>query len=127
MSIVTFNLSDGFAEAVVRGYRAGILTAADYSNLGQCDGLEGDLSHAFCLPKLLPAVRPSLRQSISRTVQCKIAGPGLPVLKFGAQPLHLENNLRIFVHIICGASVQEGMPYCVSQVFLTTHLMLESS
>jgi hypothetical protein len=32
---------DGFTEAVVRGYRSGILSAADYSNLGQCDGLEG--------------------------------------------------------------------------------------
>lgn len=40
--MITFNLDDGFTESVVRGYRAGILTAADYSNLGQCDGLEGE-------------------------------------------------------------------------------------
>lgn len=39
--MITFNLDDGFTEAVVRGYRSGILSQGDYSNLGQCDGLEG--------------------------------------------------------------------------------------
>ena len=45
MSALTFNLDDGFTEAVVRGYRSGILTSADYSNLGQCDGLEDMRMH----------------------------------------------------------------------------------
>ena len=39
--MITFNLDDGFAEAIVRGFKSGILSQADYSNLGQCDSLEG--------------------------------------------------------------------------------------
>eukprot|EP01112_Ceratiomyxa_fruticulosa_P002561 TRINITY_DN1268_c0_g1_i8.p1 TRINITY_DN1268_c0_g1~~TRINITY_DN1268_c0_g1_i8.p1 ORF type:complete len:353 (+),score=68.67 TRINITY_DN1268_c0_g1_i8:364-1422(+) len=38
--IFTFNRNDGYFEALVRGYRAGILTQADYANLIQCDALE---------------------------------------------------------------------------------------
>mmetsp|Transcript_2801 Transcript_2801/g.3988 ORF Transcript_2801/g.3988 Transcript_2801/m.3988 type:complete len:347 (+) Transcript_2801:667-1707(+) len=43
--MITFNLDDGFTEAVVRGYRSGILSQGDYSNLGQCDGLEDMRMH----------------------------------------------------------------------------------
>jgi V-type H+-transporting ATPase subunit d len=39
-SIMTFNIDDGFPEAIVRGYRSGILTPADYANLTQCETLE---------------------------------------------------------------------------------------
>jgi V-type H+-transporting ATPase subunit d len=73
MSIVTFNLSDGFAEAVVRGYRAGILTAADYSNLGQCDGLEGDLSHSLS-PAVPMAASASATVCTSRNCTRKLGG-----------------------------------------------------
>lgn len=34
------NINDGYVEALVRGYRAGLLTAADYNNLSQCDNLD---------------------------------------------------------------------------------------
>jgi hypothetical protein len=36
----TFNTHDGFLEAVVRGYRKGILTSTDYGVLTQCDSLD---------------------------------------------------------------------------------------
>jgi V-type H+-transporting ATPase subunit d len=36
----TFNINDGFLEAIVRGYRKGILSATDYGVLTQCDTLE---------------------------------------------------------------------------------------
>jgi len=39
-SIMTFNVDDGFPEAIVRGFRSGILTPADYANLTQCETLE---------------------------------------------------------------------------------------
>jgi len=45
---------DGFTEAVVRGYRSGILSAADYSNLGQCDGLEGSSTTPSLPSSLFP-------------------------------------------------------------------------
>lgn len=34
------NIQDGYVEALVRGYRSGLLTAADYNNLSQCDNLD---------------------------------------------------------------------------------------
>ena len=34
------NIGDGYVEALVRGYRAGLLTAADYNNLSQCENLD---------------------------------------------------------------------------------------
>lgn len=37
---MTFNVNGGFLEAIVRGYRAGLLTAADYNNLCQCETLD---------------------------------------------------------------------------------------
>eukprot|EP00741_Cyanophora_paradoxa_P005820 tig00000113_g5641.t1 len=35
-----FNVNDGFLEGIVRGFRSGILTTADYANLCQCETLE---------------------------------------------------------------------------------------
>jgi len=39
-SSLTFNVNDGYLEALVRGFRSGILSRADYTNLTQCDTLE---------------------------------------------------------------------------------------
>ena len=38
--MMSFNIKDGFFEAILRGYRSGLLTAADYNNLCQCETLE---------------------------------------------------------------------------------------
>jgi len=38
--MLSFNVESGYLEGLVRGYRAGLLTTADYSNLTQCDSLE---------------------------------------------------------------------------------------
>ena len=37
----TFNSNDGYFEGLVRGFRAGIITQEDYTNLTQCETLEG--------------------------------------------------------------------------------------
>ena len=37
---LTFNINDGYLEAIVRGYRGGLLTTADYNNLCQCESLD---------------------------------------------------------------------------------------
>jgi hypothetical protein len=39
--LLSFNINDGYLEALVRGYRAGILSHADYNNLCNCDTLDG--------------------------------------------------------------------------------------
>lgn len=38
--LYTFNRNDGYLEALIRGYRAGLLSQSDYANLVQCDALE---------------------------------------------------------------------------------------
>lgn len=38
--ITSFNVHNGFAEALVRGYRSGFLNDSDYANLTQCENLE---------------------------------------------------------------------------------------
>jgi len=37
---LNFNIKDGYLEAIVRGYRSGLLTSADYNNLCQCETLD---------------------------------------------------------------------------------------
>jgi len=44
-SPLTFNINDGYLEALVRGYRIGILTSADYANLVQCEVLDDIRQH----------------------------------------------------------------------------------
>jgi V-type H+-transporting ATPase subunit d len=41
MEMALFNVNDGFAEAVVRGYRSAFLTTEDYRRVGASDNLEG--------------------------------------------------------------------------------------
>lgn len=42
---LTFNINGGYLEAIVRGHRAGLLTAADYNNLCQCETLDDIKMH----------------------------------------------------------------------------------
>merc|ERR1711937_119123 len=42
---LTFNVQDGMCEAILRGYRSGILQSHEYTNLGQCDQLDDVKMH----------------------------------------------------------------------------------
>lgn len=44
-----FNVDHGYLEGLVRGFKAGILTSADYVNLAQCETLEGKSASLFYL------------------------------------------------------------------------------
>lgn len=46
MALALFNVKDGFAEAIVRGYRSGFLTPEEYRRIGQVDNLD-DLRSAL--------------------------------------------------------------------------------
>ena len=46
-----FNLDHGYAEGLCRGFKSGILKAADYHNLVQCETLEG-INRFFLLLKI---------------------------------------------------------------------------
>ena len=46
-NMATFNINDGYCEAIVRGYMLGLLTVADYNNIGQCERLEGKFFFYF--------------------------------------------------------------------------------
>lgn len=41
MGELMFNSDHGYLEALVRGFKGGILNHADYTNLVQCETLEG--------------------------------------------------------------------------------------
>ena len=41
LNSLNFNLSHGYLEGIVRGYKGGILSVVDYSNLTQCETIEG--------------------------------------------------------------------------------------
>ena len=34
------NIDDGYLEGLLRGYRSGVLTSADYANLCQCESID---------------------------------------------------------------------------------------
>jgi V-type H+-transporting ATPase subunit d len=38
---ILFNVDHGYLEGLVRGFKSGILRAQDYSNLVQCETLDG--------------------------------------------------------------------------------------
>lgn len=38
-----FNIDHGYLEALIRGFKGGLLTQSDYANLVQCETLEGKL------------------------------------------------------------------------------------
>lgn len=44
-----FNIDHGYLEGLVRGFRGGVLSPADYTNLVQCETLEGNFK--FSKPK----------------------------------------------------------------------------
>jgi hypothetical protein len=48
-SSLTFNVDDGFLEAIIRGFKSGILNTQDYNNLIQCENLEGN----YCVLRTL--------------------------------------------------------------------------
>lgn len=43
-----FNVGDGYSEAIVRGYKMGLITSNQYSNLTQCETLEGKYFYCKC-------------------------------------------------------------------------------
>lgn len=40
LEALTYNVKDGYLEGIVRGHKSGLLTAADYNNLSQCETLD---------------------------------------------------------------------------------------
>jgi hypothetical protein len=40
-----FNVNNGYIEGIVRGYRNGLLTGQNYSNLTQCETIDGKDCH----------------------------------------------------------------------------------
>ena len=47
MTEMYFNINDGYLEALVRGFKGGILRQPDYLNLVQCEILEGECWPSF--------------------------------------------------------------------------------
>ena len=43
LHMLLFNAGDGYSEAIVRGYKLGLISSNQYSNLTQCETVEGML------------------------------------------------------------------------------------
>jgi V-type H+-transporting ATPase subunit d len=56
-----FNIDHGYLEGLIRGFKSGLLTGTDYSNLVQCETLEG-------LKLLFFKVYPNLRLEITYSI-----------------------------------------------------------
>ena len=41
--MLLFNADDGYSEAIVRGYKLGLISSNQYSNLTQCETVEGEI------------------------------------------------------------------------------------
>lgn len=39
--MLLFNAGDGYSEAIVRGYKMGLISTTQYTNLSQCETMEG--------------------------------------------------------------------------------------
>jgi len=46
-SLLSFNINDGYADGILRGFKLGLLGPADYANLSQCDVIDGTSSIEF--------------------------------------------------------------------------------
>ena len=51
-SMLFNNIDDGYLEGLLRGFRGGILTSADYANLCQCETIDGAPPRGFPLSPL---------------------------------------------------------------------------
>lgn len=49
-----YNVNGGYIEGVVRGYRNTLLTGQNYSNLVQCDTIDGMLIHILPVAHIPP-------------------------------------------------------------------------
>jgi len=68
MNMATFNVDDGFLEAIARGYRQGLLSRDDYTTLSNCRTLE-DLKQQLTL--LSPDYGPSLEELTGDTLDTR--------------------------------------------------------
>ena len=84
---LTFNLDDGYIEAVVRGLRSDILTETEYSHLTECDTLEGITSqhdHQCIYHKAKTTEEPQLSETQQSAAQSNPSPHAL---------LHLSHNV----------------------------------
>lgn len=52
-SLLSFNINDGYADGILRGYKLGLLGQTDFANLSQCDVIDGtDLCRVFGMESL---------------------------------------------------------------------------
>jgi len=45
--MLLFNSGDGYSEAIVRGYKLGLISSNQYSNLSQCETIDGRKDFIF--------------------------------------------------------------------------------
>ena len=117
----TFNAHYGFAEALVRGYRSGFLTAEDYKKLGTCESLEDirsaleDTDYGSFLqdepaPLLVPRIVQKCKEKLADEfffLKCQAVGDLERFLDFVKMDRMIDNVLMIVQGTLNNKSVKE--------------------
>ncbi|CAL5338244.1 unnamed protein product [Camellia sinensis] len=100
---MTFNIHGGYLEAIVRGYRSGLLTAADYNNLCQCETLDDIKMHLSATeygPYLQNEPSPLQTTTIVEKCNLKLVDEYKHTLCQATEPLSTFLEYIIYGHMI---------------------------
>lgn len=127
MGMFTFNADHGYLEAIVRGYRLGLITAQQYNNFCQCESLEdlkvqlnateySDLTHSLSSPLTTGALGLVCRQKFIdefRYLQANATGLLSRFLEYLTYEYQIDNVILIITSMMHeSASTEELLERC---------------
>lgn len=127
MGMFTFNADHGYLEAIVRGYRLGLITAQQYNNFCQCESLEdlkvqlnateySDLTHSLSPPLTTGALGLACRQKFIdefRYLQANATGLLSRFLEYLTYEYQIDNVILIITSMMHeSASTEELLERC---------------
>lgn len=92
---MTFNIHGGYLEAIVRGHRSGLLTAADYNNLCQCETLD------------------DIKMHLSATEYGPYLQNGIIILLFSHHLFDIYNHQLLIIVFVCLVRMCFWMFLCI--------------
>lgn len=123
--LATFNINNGFVEALVRGYRSGFLADNDYHHIVQCETLEDiklnlqetDYGHflgseAMVTPALVEEKATQKLVTEFKFIRSQASGPLAQFLDYITYEYMIENVMLLLKGTLSGRSVDELIEQC---------------
>eukprot|EP00180_Rhodochaete_pulchella_P002707 Plantae.Rhodophyta-Rhodochaete_pulchella.ctg4212.p1 GENE.Plantae.Rhodophyta-Rhodochaete_pulchella.ctg4212~~Plantae.Rhodophyta-Rhodochaete_pulchella.ctg4212.p1 ORF type:complete len:351 (-),score=70.92 Plantae.Rhodophyta-Rhodochaete_pulchella.ctg4212:441-1493(-) len=124
--MLAFNVDDGFLEAIVRGFRAGILTSSDYVNLCQCENLEDLRMHLtstdygnFLANEPAPLATATIAEHLTkklvdefRAVRVQAIEPLAKFLDYLTYPYMIDNLVLLITGTLHNRDISELIDKC---------------